>query len=100
MPRKIEATIDPDVWNLLRDECKRRGRRLHAVAGELITERLTLEAAVDVKLGTPSSAKASPRPSGSRRGRHTSGPKPARRRRSRAQSTEGTEAPSRTEAEG
>jgi hypothetical protein len=89
MPRKIEATVSPDLFNLLRDETKRRGRRLHVVAGELLAERLTLEAAPSV-LETPSMSKA---PRTRRRKKTSSGssaPKTSTPSSAPADHTEGT----------
>lgn len=70
MPRKIEATVSPELYNALKAECKKRAKRLHRVAGELLAERLTLEAAPAVAPETPSMSEA-PRPR--RRSRSSSG---------------------------
>lgn len=43
MPRHIEASITPELYNLLRDETKRRGLRIGRAIAELLEERLTLE---------------------------------------------------------
>lgn len=69
MPRKIEADVTPELYNLLKAETKRRGLRLHQAAGELLAERLTLEAAPAV-LETPSMSDA---PRSRRRSRSSSG---------------------------
>lgn len=92
MPRKIEATVSPDLFNLLKAETKRRGRRLHQVAGELLAERLTLEAAPSV-LETPSTLEA-PRPRRRKKTRSGSiAPRTASPSTAPAPRTEGTEAP-------
>lgn len=55
MPRHIEASITPELYNLLRDETKRRGLRLGRAIAELLEERLTLEAK-PVSLEKPSTS--------------------------------------------
>lgn len=93
MPRKIEATVSPDLFNLLKAETKRRGRRLHQVAGELLAERLTLEAAAPSVLETPSMSEA-PRPRRRKKTRSGSiAPRTASPSTAPAPRTEGTEAP-------
>lgn len=94
MPRKIEATVSPDLYNMLKAETKRRGRRLHVVAGELLLERLTLEADSPATPETLSTSTVAPTNPDTTRGSGSSGSRSRRPRgrTARDPDTEGSEA--------